>query len=148
MWAGGHREDIGERIAQNYQEIKMKRGKKTIETDISFPASQVWQVYSTLELPEIIKTIPNYVKDLKVTGDGSVGITYYDIWNVPGHHLLLSPSLCDHIYCHANLDGWGTDRSLILDGCGGRLVLIFGIHTETWQAIECTQLEIWVKLLK
>lgn len=84
----------------------MRRGKKTVKNGISFPAREVWQVYSTLVLPEIIKNIPNYVKDIKVNGDGSVGTTY-EIWNLPGDHLPLSPSL-EH--SHVNWDRLGLDR--------------------------------------
>lgn len=61
----------------------MKRGKMTNETDVSFPASEVWQVYATLELPELIKTMPDFLQDIKVTGDGAVGTTF-DLWNLPG----------------------------------------------------------------
>lgn len=61
------------------------RGNQTNEIDIQFPASDVWNVYSTLILPEIVKNIPNLFQDLQVTGDGSVGTTF-DIYTLPGKH--------------------------------------------------------------
>lgn len=63
------------------------KGKQTNEFDIQFPAAEVWNVYGTLILPDIIRNIPNFFKDIQVTGDGSVGTTF-DIYTLPGDHLL------------------------------------------------------------
>lgn len=42
---------------------------QTNEFDIEFPASEIWNVYGTLVLPEVVKSIPNLLKDIHVTRD-------------------------------------------------------------------------------
>ncbi|KAG9452446.1 hypothetical protein H6P81_005350 [Aristolochia fimbriata] len=49
------------------------RGKKISEIDVAFPASVVWDVYSTRKLSEVVKTIPNFRGKQEVIGDGGVG---------------------------------------------------------------------------
>ncbi|XP_068634620.1 norbelladine synthase-like [Aristolochia californica] len=49
------------------------RGKKISEIDVPFPASVVWDVYSTRKLSEVVKTIPNFRGKQEVIGDGGVG---------------------------------------------------------------------------
>lgn len=50
---------------------KKMRGQQTNKFDVQVPASDVWNVYGTLILPEILKNIPSLFNDLKIAGDGS-----------------------------------------------------------------------------
>lgn len=70
-------------ICTEFQKKKKMKGTQTNEFDIAFPASEVWNVYGTLVLPEVVKNIPNLLKDIQVTGDGSVG-TIFDNYLLPG----------------------------------------------------------------
>ncbi|KAG9452448.1 hypothetical protein H6P81_005352 [Aristolochia fimbriata] len=52
------------------------KGQQTHEYVVPFSATDVWEVYSTLELPQLIKKIPNFLEDIEVHGDGSVGTLF------------------------------------------------------------------------
>lgn len=58
------------------------REKQSNEFDVQFPASEVWKVYGTLTMTNIVKSL-NLFRDIKVTGDASVG-TQFEIFRLPG----------------------------------------------------------------
>ncbi|XP_068634604.1 S-norcoclaurine synthase 2-like [Aristolochia californica] len=51
------------------------KGHRTHEY-VPFPAADVWEVVSTLELPQLVKNMPGVLDDLIVDGDGSVGTLF------------------------------------------------------------------------
>ncbi|XP_068635625.1 uncharacterized protein [Aristolochia californica] len=52
------------------------KGHQIYEYVVPFTASVVWEVYSTLQLPQIIKKMPNFLEDIEWEGDGSVGTIF------------------------------------------------------------------------
>ncbi|XP_068634147.1 uncharacterized protein [Aristolochia californica] len=52
------------------------KGQQIHEYVVPFSASDVWEVYSTLELPQLIKKMPNFLDDIEWHGDGSVGTIF------------------------------------------------------------------------
>ncbi|XP_068635099.1 uncharacterized protein [Aristolochia californica] len=52
------------------------KGQQILEYVVPFSASDVWDVYSTHKLPQIIKKMPNFMEDIEWEGDGSVGTIF------------------------------------------------------------------------
>ncbi|KAG9452454.1 hypothetical protein H6P81_005358 [Aristolochia fimbriata] len=52
------------------------KGERVHEYVVPFPASDVWEVVGSLELPQLVRNMPGVLDDLTVIGDGSVGTIF------------------------------------------------------------------------